>query len=248
MSEYDIVNRGWNEIAFACKQKNKKILRECLKVRNHQECFRNSGDSDCLRYCKDLERSRFLVELFDKCMRYDDGQCLESLLPYIAARYELPVERVVDLFGLMPSSMKLNKKCFEYLVRTADNIDRHVICDYVRTPILRHACEKADDIAVGILFKYGADVNKIKYCTYATKALNIAIKLKGRYYTKSMEESLFCIVRMLLFAGYCVNENIISGTPIEVYFDNVKTGDVESLTSLNYVVRKAAIGFTENSY
>jgi len=256
MSEYDIVNKSWNEIAFACKQKNKKILRKCLEGCDDPKCMRNSGNAECLQNCHDPVKIRFIAKLFEKCVIYDtDCQCIESLLPYIAARYEFSMDRIIDEFGLMTSSIRTNRKLFEYLVRTTNNINGHIKVGYARKPILHLACENSDDVAVGILLKYGASVNEK---SNGVNALYYAIESYGRPHMKAAPNGSWrlChstgankiskrIIRMLLLAG-CDRRTIIK-TPIMVGFDDVIIGKIED-PDLSRVICEAVKSFAENCY
>jgi len=139
----DISNKSWNEIAFMCKQRNKKQLRECLKGVDRNGII------------------MIFMEIFNKCITNDDGSCLRSLLPYVSARLKFDdADFVVNYFDLLITSLKKNKKCFEYLISISDGINQRVGYGGSK-PILHRACEQIDDVAVGIILKYGANVNQI---------------------------------------------------------------------------------------
>jgi len=191
-----ILNKSWTEISSMCKQKNKRVLKKCLEGRSNKEPF--------------------LRKLFDKCVLYDDGSCLASLLPYVATRCGSlfrpsdNMDHVVDYFDLLIISMEKNKKCFEYLVSIAVNINRHVYhCWGSSMPLLHKACMHVDDSAVSILLKYGVDVNETDKETrnsvlyYVSNTYNLS--KTNTYNLSKTKASNDIIIRMLLFAGFDMN-------------------------------------------
>jgi len=195
----DLFKKSWKEIAAACKQKNKKILSKHMSRLTYDESV------------------AFLRRLFDRCMRYDDGSCIESLLPF-AVRFSpasfvkhYTMDHVVDYYHLMFNSMIRNKMCFEYLVGIAKNINRHITnihYNNVSKPLLHRACEINDHIAVGMLLKHGADVNVKEHKT-GRNALYYALESFNMFHDSKRSN---CIVQMLLLAGINTNiENIEAG-------------------------------------
>jgi len=170
MSEYDIVNKSWDEQSIMYKQKGLKQLKKYLKGMHY------------------LNVRTSLYYMCIECIRNDDALCLGSVLSYFAKRTMGSEASLVNGYGLWYLSMKQSKKCFEYLVSVSKNIneriptirlthtDEVVIFSKERTcietsnlfrpgdsctyySVLNIACINGNEHAVSVLLKNGADVN-----------------------------------------------------------------------------------------
>jgi len=233
MSEFDVSN-SWNKIVIACKQRNKKILKKWFKGLE----------------CSEVENR--LQKLLNECLLHDDGSCMKSLLQFAVNNLKNSLgtdpDKIVDRFNLLTCSMTRNNECFEYLISISKKVNgirtcRHGCCH--DEPILYTACKRRDDIAVGILLKYGADVNKqlprsVIGCEYLPRygALYYAIMSYEMCVTNRNSNR---IVGMLLLAGADTARSCVPAMLMFAMQEN-------SLANLRGTICKAVRSFAENCY
>jgi len=181
-----MVKSKWENVLQACNQKDKIALGIYFDGKWYHQNI------------------KFLSKLFDFCLLCEDNTCLEFALQSVAERFNVPVCSLAYNFNLPILAMMKNKKCFEYLVSILNNLNYPVCYHSKYKPLLHFACENLDDVAVGILLKYGANVNHVHYtlspleyalCSFETTKIDLLKR----------------IVQMLLFVGAnadCVKLNV----------------------------------------
>jgi len=103
--------------------------------------------------------------LFDKYIQTDNHLCFELLFLFVVKIEKQPKDNIIDRYHLMIRTLRKlgNKKCFEYLISVCYDIDGYLtdrFCLLDLTP-LQMACIDDDEMAVKLLLKYGANVNRV---------------------------------------------------------------------------------------
>jgi len=103
----DLFNKSWELQSRIYKQKSKIQLKKHLRGNNYLDVRK------CLYY------------ICVKCIQHDDASCLGSVLLFFANRTMSSNVKLMNEYGLWYLSMKISKKCFEYLVSVPESINKH---------------------------------------------------------------------------------------------------------------------------
>jgi len=221
---------------------SKNKLRELLSVCENNDVnamtvllnnMDSSGHILLLEHC---------MELFDVCILHDNVQILKLLLLFMSKQNKCGIEHVVDNIIIIDYKVlfkrierPMSKHCFEYCVSIFTDINSMRLHGFSFMTPLRYACLTNNNMAVGILLKYGADVNNTHF---GENVLHAAID----NYSFVNEKLSFDVIRMLLLAGVDVHaKNKYNLKPGEIGFDS---RDYFGLRNIG----DAARSFAENCY